>query len=731
MALATSADDYNSADSGVVPFPVSPDPNEANQPEKPESHRRLVKEILRSIGDDKRYFEKPFKRMVEDMQMAMWGSDKDWMAGNNYRANIAGRHIQQKTASLYAKNPKAKATRRETLDFAIWDEMPETLENAFMTMIQAQQAAQQAAMLPPVPHPLTGMPVPQQPQVPPGYQEAMALMEDFQQGTERRKQIAKIGETLEILFAYYLKEQKPLDFKRCMKQVVRRTCTTGVGYIEIGFQREYGPRPGLTEQLADVQSRLDHLARLQKEVDDEDISEDDAEMAELEFALQSLQAEPEVVIREGLLLDAPQSTKVIPDRLTQSLIGFVGARHITIEYMYTPQEVEEIFKVDLKGQYRGYNADGKSWEPKGQLNMFDNTTADPNTDKGLVCVYKRYDKPSGLVYYVADGYPDFLREPAAPDVLVEDFWPIYALTFNAVESETELFPPSDVALLKPMQEEYNRSRQGLREHREAARPRWIFNNGAFEANDIERIQRMKPFDALGLNIDPQAKIADILQAMPVPGVDPNLYETGPIFTDTQLAVGSQEATFGGTSGATATESAIAANSSNSASQANVDDLDGFLTVIARASSQVLMREMSEDKVKEIVGPGAVWPEQDVAGIINELFLEVEAGSTGKPNQAVEVQNIKDLLPIIMQLPNINPMWIAKQVLTRFDDRLDLTDAIIANVPSIVSQNRMALAAPNDPNAQPEAQGAEGGANGPQPPEQGGSSAAFGNNQIPQ
>jgi hypothetical protein len=36
--------------------------------------------------------------------------------GKNYTANIAGRHVKQKTAALYAKNPKAVAgaARRST-----------------------------------------------------------------------------------------------------------------------------------------------------------------------------------------------------------------------------------------------------------------------------------------------------------------------------------------------------------------------------------------------------------------------------------------------------------------------------------------------------------------------------------------------------------------------------------------------------------------------------------------
>ena len=55
-----------------------------------------------------------------------------------------------------------------------------------------------------------------------------------------------------------------------------------------------------------------------------------------------------------------------------------------------------------------------------------------------------------------------LREPTAPPVNVETFWPIFALVFNEVEHKDHLYPPSDIGLLLPMQHEYNRARQGLR-----------------------------------------------------------------------------------------------------------------------------------------------------------------------------------------------------------------------------------------------------------------------------
>jgi hypothetical protein len=45
----------------------------------------------------------------------------------------------------------------------------------------------------------------------------------------------------------------------------------------------------------------------------------------------------------------------------------------------------------------------------------------------------------------------------------------------------------------------------------------------------------------------------------------------------------------------------------------------------------------------------VWPHLSLADIADELFLEVEAGSTGKPNQAIEINNWKKMLPFLIQL----------------------------------------------------------------------------------
>lgn len=747
MVMAT---DDGSMDT-TMPVAAPEVPAAPTEVEAPENQKALVKKIQQRIKDDKDHHEDAFEKMREDMYMARHGCDKTWPA-DSYKANLVGRHVKQKTASLYAKNPRAVARRKASLDFTVWDENPDSLKMAFQTIQMAQQMMAQAqapridpATGQPAPQavdPMTGQPAaPAPPPIPPEMQQAfetaMQTVQDYQQGVARRQQMDKFGKTLEILFAQALAEQKPVDFKTAMKQCARRAITTGVGYAELGFQRDTEPRPGLTEQLADARQRLDHLKRLTMEVGEGELEQDDPEIAELEASIAALQSEPEIVLREGLIIDFPPSTRVIPDKLCRQLVGFIGARWVTVEYLFTPEQVEELFGVDLAKKYNGYTSGGKSGAEASSANFVRSDdegdgVANGKQGDGLACVWKHYDKSSGLCYYVCDGYDKFLREPAAPDVFVEDFWPVYALTFNALEDENEkgLYPPSDVRLMRDMQMEYNRSRQGMRDHRWAARPRWVYMNGLLEDEDVKALSAMQPFDAKGINLPSGAKIADVLQVMPVPGVDPNLYETGQLFSDIQLVGGGSEAQFGGIAKATATESAISASATKSTDGAAVDDLDAFLTVISRASGQILMKEMSEEQVKQKVGPGAVWPVQSLAEIAGEIYLEVEAGSSGKPNQAIETQNFKELAPLIMQIPGVNPAWLAKEAVKRLDDKLDVNEALAANIPAIVAQNRMQQTAPPDPNADPNAQGDKGGDNGPKPQEkQQGSDANFGSNQV--
>lgn len=657
---------------------------------EPEQRRKaLVNNLTANIKNAKKFHEDPFKQMRRDMDAALNGFDDTAWSKDQYVANILQRHVQQRTASLYAKNPKASAKRRNRMDYEIWDGDEDTLKEAYQASASAQKI---------------GAPIPL---------DAQAVIMDYEKGQAHRKMLDNVSRTLETLFDYYMAEQQP-NFKAQMKALVRRVVTTGIGFVKVGFQREMDRSPDVAAKIADVQAQIDHIRRLTEEVSKGDIDRDDAEMEELMLSLKSLMDAPMITVREGLVFDFPESNSIIVDPMTRQMRGFVGASWVAHEMYLTPDEVKEIYDVDLKDKYRQYDIKGRLMGPEDQYqnrSSYDDIDSEA-AKEGLVLIWEYYDRKAGVQYCIADGHDDFLREPMAPDVKVETFWPIFTLVFNEIEHKDHLYPPSDISLLIPMQHEYNRARQGLREHRRANRPKYAAPAGVLEEADKEKLAT-HPANAI---IELQAMAAgqtvgDVIQPIKQIGIDPNLYEVKTIFDDIQLVVGAQEAQFGGVSKATATETSIAESARMSSMGANVDELDSFMSEIARAAGQVMLLELSIDEVKKIVGPGAVWPEMSRDTVQEEVFLEIEAGSTGKPNRAAELANIERIMPFLLQIPGINPVWLAKELLKRLDDKLEINEAIADQIPSIVSMNQSQGQGTGDPAMQgPQAGGA---ANAPQ------------------
>jgi hypothetical protein len=266
-----------------------------------------------------------------------------------------------------------------------------------------------------------------------------------------------------------------------------------------------------------------------------------------------------------------------------------------------------------------------------------------------------------------------------------------------------------------MQRELNRARQGLREHRFANRPKMAYAEGTVSEEDLEAL-KSHPVNALIAiaGLQPGQDVNQLLQAVKGVPVDPNLYEVNPIFQDLLRAVGDQEADLGGTGGATATESNIAASAKSTALSSSIDDIDDTLTAIARAAGQILLLNVSEEQVKQIVGPGALWPMLTKAEVAREIYLEIEAGSSGRPNQAQQLQNFERLAPILMQIPGVKPQFLAKEAIKRMDDKIDVDEAVAEGLPSVTAMNGGKTM--QGPGNEPAAQGPQGANNNPAAPQ---------------
>jgi hypothetical protein len=673
-------------------------PIKRGEPKVDDARKKYIAQWCAQIQAAKKHHEAAFKRMRKDMKLARLGADGEWIDNGNYVSNIIQRHINQQVAMLYARNPKAQAKRRPRLEYQMWDGDPTSL-----------QVAMQTAM--PQIDPMTGMMIPGDPM-------AAMLIQEVQEVRQRQLMYTKIGKTLEILFNYYLQEQVP-DFKSSAKQLVRRGKVCGVAYVELNFQRMLERRPEVAAQIADFTDRLAAIEKLQADLQDGESDPQSADAEKLRTAVEALHQEAQIIVREGLLFDFPRSTEVIPDPCTRQINGWVGTGWLAIEMHMSRDKVKKTYGVDLGSEFKGYvDRDGKA-------------PAEMAGDEGdtKACVWRVKDKETGTEFTICDGYCDYLRAPAVPDVKVEQFFNVYALTFNDVESSDDdkdsVFPKSDVSYMADAQDEYNRAREGLREHRRANRPKYGATKGALEDEDKKKLENHAANAVLELNaLKPGMKLADLVQRFDMINIDPNQYDVSPSLQDILRTVGSsEEQTFGNAQGdSTATAASLAAQSMSTASSSNVDDLDSLLTRLARDSGQVMLMELAPESVIQIVGPGAVWPEFSREEIVGEVFLEIRAGSSGRPNRAQELANIERGAPFLLQMPELSPQWLGRRLLEALFEDVDIEEAFASGMPSITAMNAMASKAAaqpgtGDPATDPAAQGSEGGDNAERPPEE--------------
>lgn len=666
--------------------PTSGGTTDADGNQIPDPRRALVKEWGGKIRDAKTHHEDAFKRMREDMDYARLGQDKTWVAAGNYTVPIIMRHVNQSVATLYAKNPVAVAKRRKRLMYQIWDGKVASLQSAL------------------------GNPMA------PGAMDLLMEIETVKQQTALQD---RIGKTLEILFQYFIDEQGA-NFKVQAKQLIRRVKVCGVGYIWLSYQRLMEPQPDITAQINDVTSKIAVIERLTEKMQKGDLQETEAEIERLRLNLQDLQADEMIIVREGPVFDFPKAHEIIIDPKCTQIPGFIGAGWIAREYHKTADEVKEIWKVDLGKNYTTYRPDTDK-DPNSKAH-------DPASKQSLCCIWQVWNKVDGQTFTICDGYPDFLEEPATPKSPTERFWPAFPLVFNDIEAEGEIYPPSDVNILRHPQKEYNSARQGLREHRQANRPKYFTLPGMLSDKDKENLQTAPAHAVIELHAaQPGFKIDELIQKHTPVAIDPAMYETQSAKEDILLSVGAQQADIGGTSGASATETSIAESRRTANDSSNVDDLDEVLTDLAHATGQMMLLNLDAKTVTEIAGPGAVWPDLTREEINKDIYLTIKAGSSGKPNRAAELANLERGMPFLVQMPGLNPTVLGQKYAELLE--FDTEDLLVEGLPSITAMNAMAgkqaQMGTGDPANDPNAQGGQGAANAPAPDQiQGGPQPAY-------
>jgi len=658
MAITLLNSPANAINNATLGQPTVMTPR-SDVPEGPETNevlaaRAQVKHWQSEIKKDKAWWKNDFDRMRRNMDFV---SSLQWKGQNkieeeNYIANWTLQRINQKVATLYARNPRTVVSRRKKLNFSVWDGKMETIQQAVGA---AMMGMQQMGAPPPA---------------------ALELMNDFQRGRQYETLMDNVGKTLEILYQYQQDSQEP-DFKVQAKQFVRRVSVCGVGYIKVLFVREDESQLTYSDRRQVPLDRLKMAQEILQQIVDGKVEETDAEMQRLQELLNSSQTSLDdhenTEVKERLVFDFPPATAIIPDRRTRILKGFVGAQYITEEFIYSLDDVNAKYGTNITagGELKEYNADGTESEVPVKVD-------EDSAESPLVCLWQVYNLKDKSTFIICDGWKDYVQAPEVMTPAPKSFWTIFPLTFNDVETEpgckNKIFPPSDVDLMRPIQQEWNRTRQALREQRKANAPKYMTPKGMLSEKDKDAIEMARDNQVIELeNLPPGTDPGKVVVPLQVAKIDPEVYDTRPLEEDAMLVTAMQEANIGAAQpNVTATVGSIAEQSRQTISSSNVDDLDDCLSAVARCGGELLLMEMSATTVQRIVGIGAVWPTASRADFLNEISLEIESASSGRPNKALELANFEKVGPFLLQF-GANPMAVIRELLKRLDDKLDPAD----------------------------------------------------------
>ena len=652
------------------PMPTSAPPgpddqqNEQKKPTPPPEddavEKAFVKQWTKNIKADKDYWEKDFKRMRKNQEFVsgiQWDAQMEMRdSQERYTVNLIVGIVNGIVAQLYARNPEAEVTPRKRMIYQFWDGSIEMLQEAMMGKMQNEQI---------------GFPL---------NMEAEVIMADFMAGKTVEKQVEKVCETLQRLFQFFTDTTKP-DFKEQMKQLVVRVVTCGVGYCIPEFVREARKGPTSLEVANSIVDRVKTAKLIMQRIEDDKIREDDPQIETLRALLLTVghtQQEGYEEINERLEFDFPPATAIIPSKRCRNLRDFIGAPYVVHEMIMPVDEINQMFgllgedEIKPSGEVKPYNTDGTPHEKPS----FDGEKDPLRVPKAAL--WRVFDMVTKTQFFIVDGHKKLVLPPEPLEPAVAGFWQVLALTFNNIECESEgkvsPFPPSVVDVVMDAQKEWNRTRDALRGQRNANAPTYLVRKGVLTAEDKEAIRNREPNEVVELEgVPADREPAQVVQVLQVAKIDPQVYDTGPLEQDIQLGGGVQQANMGPAQpDVTATVGTIAEQSRLQLSSSNVDDLDGFLSKLARVCIEMLIQEMSEDQAKKLVGNGAVLPQDPETRreYLQMIDASIKAASSGRPNQALKVQMRQQLVPLLMQA-GANPIAVIEELVKTMDDTLDV------------------------------------------------------------
>lgn len=527
-------------------------------------------------------------------------------------------------------------------------------------------------------------------------------------GMQPDKDASDFAATAELVASRLWRDGK---LKKTKKKTVRSALTVGQGWKKALIYTDKRPCPQVEKDILTQQGLMETLEAQKSDLGSQvsPPADIDAAREAIKLTLTGLQAKEAAAYQTGECFDFIRAEDMQVSLDVSDVTDYLDADWCSND-LYIPRASlkakfprlsdEDIVSAAAYHQRPPTDKDTTK-ETVGQMGdmdaqgAFQKGSGSAHTGTGVkslefVKVVEMWRKCQGIVVTMIDGVKKWAADPYPPPQAVTRFYPYFLDALFEVDGERH--PQSLVFRLFKLQDEYSGCRSGQRLVRARSIPGVLFNRGGLSPEDANKIVGSTEQELIGLQpTDTNTPLQNLFAAKPIGAYNEALYSTAPITSDMERISGVQEALQAGvsTQPKTATEAHIQQTGFASRTNADRDTIEDVLTDLAHYTIEGAIQEMRPPQAQRIAGTNAFWPYgMDVQDILTLVEIDIDAGSTGKPDNRLAAQNWSTILPMLEQLivkvrglsitdPPLAAALenLVRETLKRLDDRLDISEFI--------------------------------------------------------
>lgn len=497
---------------------------------------------------------------------------------------------------------------------------------------------------------------------------------------DRKEAVQAFAKTSETVLQELLVRQAKL--KKRAKRLLTSCFTTSVGWWKLQWQESPRVDALIQGRIKDTQDNLAAIEAQRQRLEDPQACQDaDTEIARMREMLAGYQAEAEVSVVRGLVLDFVLSEDMLVlDESIRELGDYDRAAAMAHRVWMTRTMFERTFGAKPSDKVKAYRE-----QAGGMQTQAGGGSGNGAKENDLLSVWEVWDQDSNRVFHVVEGGEGFCRQPFTPDWTGERWYPFFALAWNEVDGS--FYPLSDIELIEPLVSEYNDARDDFVKDRKDARPFTVVRKGgSLSPDDVQNVRNRNGNDIVMVEGVGNGPLSNDIQSVTLGQINPINYDTAPARGDIEQILGGGDASRGSVLKAkTATEAEILSQGLRSRSAERTDIMEDLLSEAGTYALQICLRKMTAQEVQAVAGPDSSWPSLSWQQALQQVVIQVRGGSTGKPDRLQEQDRWTNLVPVIektvAQVSELRAkgqhdmanalVKLTRETLRRFDERIEL------------------------------------------------------------